>query len=552
MANTEKPANINYDIINSATDEQIEALSHAYSIGDEDAIRIISVLDEAAETGNKDAIRFIERFNALVDGKNAEFLRRLSENDPEAVAGANRIINNYREGKLTPGEKDFILRYASPAESDIDLFIDAIIKDPEDKNNFLEGLTPAKVKKLLPEYEVNPQEEAALTYTTEERATLRTGSEEEKAKVREARRERAKRFLCGLTLGDFVTITRAGAPKRKKKPSEDLPQGTVTSVSEYVTNKDIFAKAVFGEKIKGKSFDLIRETAAAGPLTLWTTGKGKNIKNVTIYTRLEPNKEALKAAGITIGKNLSKCAREVYGALLSHYLAGNNLLSIGMVGKIIFNVRNGNDLTETQKNYIINGANELFLTTLYVDTTRTKTHKDGKDKGKNLDGYVSLLEANNIKMTRSEQTFPGRITSAYINGNLVETAIELYKLPTLYALQSALERGQILRAPIELLEIPGRTDVELVTIRAYLMQRIDAMKHANLSRMIIYKNILDEVGVDPTDRAQRNRKSGILERTERILNAWKEKGYIHDYAKLTKEGKPVKGTASLYEIEIRL
>ena len=548
MANTEKPANINYDIINSATDEQIEALSHAYSIGDEDAIRIISVLDEAAETGNKDAIRFIERFNALVDGKNAEFLRRLSENDPEAVAGANRIINNYREGKLTPGEKDFILRYASPAESDIDLFIDAIIKDPEDRNNFLEGLTPAKVKKLLPGYEVNPQEEAALTYTPEERATLRTGSEEEKAKVREARRERAKRFLCGLTLGDFVTITRAGAPKRKKKPSEDIPTGTATSVDEYVITKDLLSKAVFGEPGRnGKTLSLIRKKNSV--VKLWTTGKGKNVKEVIIYTRLELNEEALKAAGLTVGKNLSKRAREVYGALLSHYLAGNNLVSVGMIGKIIFNVRDGNDLTETQKKYIVDGANELFLTTLYADTTKAVKDAQGV---KNDDKYTNLLETHGINLTDAAQVFPGRFTAGYINGKLVRDLIQLYDLPILYILQNKFEKGQILRAPVDILETPGRTDEDVIAIRAYLLRRIDAMKHSNNSRMIVYKNILDEIGIDPTDRAQRTRKSRVLAKVERVLDYWKEKNYIHDYAKLTKEGKPVKGTAPLYEIEIRL
>lgn len=548
MANKKKPINIDYEVVDNATDAQVEALSIQYSRGDEDAIRAVALYSEAAKKGDASALRLMERFNKIAQTKNAEFIRQLHEGDPEAVKNAHRIINSYNEGHLTPGEREFILSYTSPAEEEIDKFIGAIISDPTAAEDFLERITPGKLRKILPAHEVTPQEEEALTYTREEMATLRTGSEEEKAQAKAARRERAKSFLSGLTLEEFITITKTGAPKRKKKAtSDEIPKGTANGVDEYVTTKDILSKAVFGEPGRGgKTLSLMRKNP--GLLTLWTTGKGKNKKEVTIYTRLDPDEKALEAAGITIGKNLSKCAREVYGALLSHFLAGNNIISLGMLGKTIFNVRNGNDLTENQKKYIIDGATEIFSTSLYVDTTRTKTDAQGN----NEEGLVTLLEAQNISITNLEQVFPGRVTSAYINGNLAETAIELFRLPTLYKLQNVLEKGQILRAPIDILEIPGRMDEDVVTIRAYLLRRIDAMKHSNLSRMVIYKNILDEVGVDPADRTQRNRKGRILKKVERVLDYWKEEGYIHDYGKLTKDGKPVKGTASIYEIEIFL
>lgn len=348
-----------------------------------------------------------------------------------------------------------------------------------------------------------------------------------------------------------LDAARMARDRHQEKIFEDMPKGTAAGVDEYVTTKDILSKAVFGEPGRsGKTLSIIREKP--GQLTLWTTGKGKKKKEVTIYARLDPNEKALEAAGITIGKNLSKCAREVYGALLSHCLAGNNIISLGMVGRIIFNVRNGNDLTETQKKYITHGATEIFATSLFIDTTRTTRAKKDKNGKKIEESFISLLEAQDVNIKRLEQVFPGRITSAYINGNLVETAIELFKLPTLYKLQNALEKGHILRAPIEILEIPGRTDEDVITIRAYLLRRIDAMKHSSLSHMIIYKNILDEVGVDPTDRAQKDRKSRILKKTERVLDYWKEKGYIRDYAKLAKNGRPVKGTSPIHEIEIML
>lgn len=411
----------------------------------------------------------------------------------------------------------------------------------EKADAFLETLTPSKVKSLLPLHKLTPQEKEALTFTEEERAARRSGSAEEAQAAATTRRNRAKAFLSILDISEAITLLINGT--KPDKNETDAPRGRTAAVNEYVVTKDLLSKAVFGEPGRdGKPASLVRKKP--GNLILWTTGKGNNRKNVTIYTRLDPDKEALKAAGITIGKNLSKCARELFGALLSHKLAGNNILSLGMIGEIIYNTRDGSALTPAQKKYIIDGATELFSTTFHVDTTAKTTE--------NPERNLTLLEAQNINIKRTEQVFPGRITSAYINGNLVDTAIELYSLPTLYILQNALERGQILRAPTEILKIPGRTDEDIITIRAYLLRRIDAMKHSNLSRMIIYKNILDELGIDPTDREQKDRRARILKKVERVLDYWTEKGYIHSYDKLTKDGKPVKGTAAIYEIEIRL
>ena len=247
MANKKKPINIDYEVIDNATDAQIEAFVNQYSRGDEDAIRAVALYSEAAKRGDASALRLMEHFNEIAQTKNAEFIQRLHEKDPEAVENANRIINNYKKGRLTPGEREFILNYTSPAESEIDNFIGAIISDPTAAEDFLEKITPGKIKRILPSHEVTPQEAADLSYTREEMGTLRTGSKEEKDQVKAARRERAKRFLSGLTLKEFTILTKTGAPRRKKATSAEIPKGTATGVDEYVTTKDILSKAVFGE-----------------------------------------------------------------------------------------------------------------------------------------------------------------------------------------------------------------------------------------------------------------------------------------------------------------
>ena len=84
----------------------------------------------------------------------------------------------------------------------------------EEANDFLENLTPSKVKSLLPLHEVTPQERAALTYTKEERAARRSGSPEEAQAATQARRNRAKAFLTTLNISEILTLlTRGTNPK---------------------------------------------------------------------------------------------------------------------------------------------------------------------------------------------------------------------------------------------------------------------------------------------------------------------------------------------------
>lgn len=323
----------------------------------------------------------------------------------------------------------------------------------------------------------------------------------------------------------------------------EIPKVKSTGVNKYVATKDILTKAVFGEPGRnGKTPSIVSKRP--GFLTLWTSNDKKSKKDVVIYTQLEINEKALEKAGITIGRNLSSGAREVYGAMLSHYLAGNRILTTRMLAKIIYNVSDHAQLTKKQEKYIIDGVKEVFLTTLYIDTTH-------EIEEKNAEKWENLLTKCNVKLVSSDQLFPGSFTAAYINGNLVKDAIVLRDLPALYKLQNQLERGQILKVPIDYMEIPGRIDEDLVAIRAYLLRRIDAMKHSSgLSQMIIFKNILSEVGIDPTDRKQRNKTKPAKERTERILNHWKTQGYIKNFHELDWYGKPAKQNGSIYEIKI--
>ena len=56
-----KPINIDYEVVDNATDAQVEALGIQYSRGDEDAIIAVALYSEAAKRGDASALRLMER-----------------------------------------------------------------------------------------------------------------------------------------------------------------------------------------------------------------------------------------------------------------------------------------------------------------------------------------------------------------------------------------------------------------------------------------------------------------------------------------------------------
>lgn len=220
---------IDYDALERMSDAELKHFIAEYSRGDEDALHCIFMLEEAIAAGEQRAEAFRDRCNAIARKQNKDFAHALEAGDPKAVALWTEVQAHYAEGNMTPGEREFILTQTSPEESDIEDFLQFVLGGPDMVRDLLETLTPMKVKKVLPGRELNPQEEEALRYTDRERAALRSGSDEEKAEARKARRERSRRFLSGLTVEDFAEIAKDYAKEKerqKKKAAAELPQAT--------------------------------------------------------------------------------------------------------------------------------------------------------------------------------------------------------------------------------------------------------------------------------------------------------------------------------------
>lgn len=151
--------------------------------------------------------------------------------------------------------------------------------------------------------------------------------------------------------------------------------------------------------------------------------------------------------------------------------------------------------------------------------------------------HIYIDNKNEISVNKKYPKFkydasllPFERMSAYINGQLTETAIHLLREPPLITF--ARERKQITTIDRQLLLAPvSKTDANL-RIEDYLIERISHMKspHSRAPRKLLYATIFENCGI--TEKKQRQRAP---EKIRRYLDYYIECGLIKDYTE-TKEG----------------
>lgn len=417
----------------------------------------------------------------------------------------------------------------------------------EEWNAFLSDFPPGKVKKLLPDYTPEPRALEILRYTKDEMKALRRGGPGAD-QARDARAIRARAFLATLPVKHFIKILETVAPqttgpdtqgKTEDKKSfkgllhtvspEDeggeIPRGSAHKVEQYAITKDLLTKAIFGEHGEGGKRAYL-STGNPAPMKLYNPPKGKP---VCIYTALQFDDNTLKRAGIELSKSLTIKGELVFGAMLSHALAGNMKMSFGMIGEKVFG-KPSNKLTEENYIFLLEGAVEVFSTNVYIDTSRQGPGKT-----------TTLKAAKGIEKAGFYDLFPMHIAREIeINGQLVP-GVEVYRLPEIYLLQRDISMGQILEQPIEALDTPGKTDEDLAVIRFYLMQRVDILQHSRKTNMqtVLFSSLAEYAGIG-AGREERHRREGAREKATRILNDWKNKELIEDYSEIYQEAKSQK------------
>ena len=127
-------------------------------------------------------------------------------------------------------------------------------------------------------------------------------------------------------------------------------------------------------------------------------------------------------------------------------------------------------------------------------------------------------------MNYDASLLPFERISAYINGQLTESAIHLFREPPLVSF--ARERNQITTISRQLLESPiNKTDANLL-LEDYLIERIGRMKNtkSNAPLKMLFKTIYEKCAITTAKQKQR-----APEKIRRYLDHYKKCGWIKGY-----------------------
>ena len=136
------------------------------------------------------------------------------------------------------------------------------------------------------------------------------------------------------------------------------------------------------------------------------------------------------------------------------------------------------------------------------------------------------------KYDRLKATFPllaTEICTAYARGQVIEDAIRIIEMPKLFTF--AENRQQVTRLPLNVLESPiSKTDDNLL-LSDYLLTRISKMRNSKyVKRTILLDTIYQKCGIE-----ERYEKFRAREKIEKILNHYKQIGWIKDYQMTNRE-----------------
>lgn len=396
-------------------------------------------------------------------------------------------------------------------------FYEAVTGKSKNYKDYLDSLTPAKVKKAFPERDLSEDALKLFSYTDEEKAAINEGGEPA-AKAKMNLEARKMIFLSYLTGSDLITLYAADkeTPQEESanEPVAALDNFKTSRVDSFISSNDFISQIIFDAAYKnGKPMEL----QSNEPRRVIVGHKNK--KPVT--TLVSINYDALE--DVKGEKKLLPEDREVHDAALSNYLAGNEVMTYGM----IFNAMTGKnkdtaDLTEEQFRLIDNSITKLLYTPLKLN------NKDQAEKY----GYSEMPYDGAI--------IQGERVKAKINGHQAEAVLRINRIPVLYQFADN-AGGQIVRIPSALLDTPISKNRESIILQGYLFRRISAIKAGSLTNKILYETIYRNIKADAeTPAALRKKKAKIRGKIKKILDFWTERDFISGYVELDKTDTPIK------------
>lgn len=252
-------------------------------------------------------------------------------------------------------------------------------------------------------------------------------------------------------------------------------------------------------------WNLITDAAKNNPngqvkLAIDTSKKGSKQDAVILYSI---NFDELPT-GVKITKQLTQFDKRAYIAAAALYNAGNKVITATQVFSMMGNSKKPNT-DDIQK--VNDSLTKMGAARVYIDNAQEVQQAKGY---KHFKYDAPLLPFERI--------------SAYINGQLTESAIHLFREPPLISF--ARQRNQITTINRQLLESPiNKTDANLL-IDGYLLERIGHMKSGKgkAPRKMLFATIYDRCQIKTAKQRQR-----APEKIRRYLDHYKKCGWIKGY-----------------------
>lgn len=260
-------------------------------------------------------------------------------------------------------------------------------------------------------------------------------------------------------------------------PLTVLVRTTVPQV--FVSPTDKVTKAAFGGLLTSNEQRLKME------------GR-KSKKQITTVARI--NFDAPQLQGL---KGLNYFDRMVYDAIATLFINGNEYITTQMIYQVMTGLPN-NYATEDSERRITESVTKFMYGGVYIDATE-------EAKARNLPGDF-IYDTNLLHAERMRQNLNGTVTDC----------LRLLKTPVLF--QQASEKNQIGRVPITALAAPVRNTEDVMALKAYLLERVFAMKGSKTAeRDISYNTIYEKLWGAEADSASRMKKKRIRDHASTIM-----------------------------------
>lgn len=301
-------------------------------------------------------------------------------------------------------------------------------------------------------------------------------------------------------LFDFVEQQDSKTPEQKKE--------IITNLRQDIITKKLREIAYPVDKVNSKLWGLtIGEKAE---LKAERDSDSKKGKQANIYVLIDF--EEMKSTGITISRPLTSYDKRIFIAAANLKDQGHDTVTTAQIYAAMGNRGKPNS---KQREKILKSLEVMSLCRVTLDNTEE-----------------AKLYTKYDKVKRTFYLLPTTIDKGYVNGLIVDDAINIMELPKLY--EFAKGRGQFATTPLKLLETPLSQTEDNLSLEDYLLTRILRMKKAKEKHKekVITTIALDTV-YDNCNINDKIKRSRAKEKIERLLQHYqKDRDLIKGY-KLT-------------------